>query len=79
MRTLVTLCFSLLLTASIGCAEGQADDPNEEATPTQAAPEAPAVESQRSDDPGLLPRPCCSSCPPDDFEHHCWDICSFSC
>jgi hypothetical protein len=29
--------------------------------------------------PAAQARPCCSSCPPDDLENHCWDVCSFSC
>jgi hypothetical protein len=29
--------------------------------------------------PAAQARPCCSSCPPDDMENHCWDVCAFSC
>lgn len=30
-------------------------------------------------EPQAQARPCCSSCPPDDMEDHCWDVCAFSC
>jgi len=30
-------------------------------------------------EPSALARPCCSSCPPNDLENHCWDVCAFSC
>lgn len=29
--------------------------------------------------PSATARPCCSSCPQDDFEHPCWNVCAFSC
>jgi hypothetical protein len=38
------------------------------------APAAPAADTE--DD---LMAPCCSSCPQDDFEDPCWNVCRFSC
>lgn len=38
--------------------------------------DAPAAPADTEDD---VAAPCCSSCPQDDFEDPCWNVCRFSC